>query len=215
MHSPLNLPSHLVFCGTVLNGNVALSFVVFWTKKWYPSFIRKVLVLQKTCFKVKDTINPSQLFIFTNNIRCSRLPLWVGCFIYFKFLHVSFHIFSSIKETNWLMNKRMCVLLFDVFKHLLLRKTEVLKTYLKSKLLGKKIWRNALALKSKTVQGIFEKTFIMALLSSQLSFVYKTMSQIYYKLFRFGDIRLLSEFLRKRGWFQGQNERFPKYLAKY
>ena len=32
----------------------------------------------------------------------------------------------------------MCVLLFDVFKHLLLRKTDVLKTYGKSKFLGKK-----------------------------------------------------------------------------
>ena len=32
--------------------------------------------------------------------------------------------------------------------------------------LGKKIWRNALTLKSKKVQGIFGKTFILALLSS-------------------------------------------------
>ena len=31
--------------------------------------------------------------------------------------------------------------------------------------LGKKIWRNALALKSKKVQGIFGETFILALLS--------------------------------------------------
>ena len=60
----------------------------------------------------------------------------------------------------------MCVLLFDVFKHLPLRKTDVLKTCRKSKILGKKIWRNALALKSKKVQGIFGKTFILALLSS-------------------------------------------------
>ena len=40
----------------------------------------------------------------------------------------------------------MDVLLFDVIKYLLLRKTDVLKTCQKSKLLGKKIWRNALAL---------------------------------------------------------------------
>ena len=60
----------------------------------------------------------------------------------------------------------MCVILFDVFKHLLLRKTDVLKTCRKSKFLGKKIWRNALALKSKKVQGIFGETFILALLSS-------------------------------------------------
>ena len=60
----------------------------------------------------------------------------------------------------------MCVLLIDVFTHLLLRKTVVLKTCRKSKFLGKKIWRNALVLKSKKVQGIFGKTFILALLSA-------------------------------------------------
>ena len=60
----------------------------------------------------------------------------------------------------------MYVLLFDVFKHLLLRKTDVLKTCQKSKLPGKKIWRNALALKSKKVQGIFGEKFVLALLSS-------------------------------------------------
>ena len=32
--------------------------------------------------------------------------------------------------------------------------------------LGKKIWRNALTLKNKKVQGIFGETFILALLSS-------------------------------------------------
>ena len=62
----------------------------------------------------------------------------------------------------------MCVLLFDAFKNLLLRKTEVLKTYQISKLLGKKIWRNVQALKSKKVQGIFGKTFILALLYSSV-----------------------------------------------
>ena len=60
----------------------------------------------------------------------------------------------------------MCVLLFDIFKHLLLRKTDVLKTCWESKFLQKKIWRNAPALKSKKVQGIFGETFILALLSS-------------------------------------------------
>ena len=47
----------------------------------------------------------------------------------------------------------------------------------------------------------------------QLSFVYKTVSQISFNLFWSGDRRLLSEFLRKWGWFQGHNERFPKYLG--
>ena len=53
----------------------------------------------------------------------------------------------------------MCVLLFDLFKHLLLRKTDVLKACRKSKFLGKKIRRNALALKSKKVQSISEKVY--------------------------------------------------------
>ena len=44
-----------------------------------------------------------------------------------------------------------------IVKHLLLRKTDVLKTCRK---------RNALALKSKKVQGIFGETFILPLLSS-------------------------------------------------
>ena len=56
--------------------------------------------------------------------------------------------------------------LFDVFKHLLLKKTDVLKTFRKSKFIGKKIWRNALGLKSKKVQVTFGGTFILALLSS-------------------------------------------------
>ena len=36
----------------------------------------------------------------------------------------------------------------------------------KTKFLWKKIWRNALALKSKKVQGTFDEMFILALLSS-------------------------------------------------
>ena len=47
----------------------------------------------------------------------------------------------------------------------------------------------------------------------QLSFVYKTMSQISYNLFCSGDKRLLSEFLRKWGWFHRHNEHFPKYIG--
>ena len=60
----------------------------------------------------------------------------------------------------------MYALLFDVFKHLLLGKLDVLRICWKSKFLRKKIWRTTLALISKKVQGIFGKTFILALLSS-------------------------------------------------
>ena len=44
------------------------------------------------------------------------------------------YIFSSIKKTN----KVMCVLLCDVFRYLLLTKIDVLKSFKKSKFLGKK-----------------------------------------------------------------------------
>ena len=57
----------------------------------------------RTCFlayftqcRVKDTINPLQLFIFTNVIRSSRLPIWVGCFIYFKFTRVISIVYQSL-----------------------------------------------------------------------------------------------------------------------
>ena len=56
-----------------------------------------------------------------------------------KIKDINCYIFSSVKETNWLINKGMCVLLYDVFKHLQLRKTYVFKTCQKSKFLRKKI----------------------------------------------------------------------------
>ena len=37
----------------------------------------------------KNKKNLLQLFIFTNVIRCSKLPLWMGYFIYLKFTRVS------------------------------------------------------------------------------------------------------------------------------
>ena len=60
----------------------------------------------------------------------------------------------------------MFVILFDVFKHLLLRKTDVLKTCRKDKFLGKIILRNALVLMNKKVQVILGKTFVLALATS-------------------------------------------------
>ena len=47
----------------------------------------------------------------------------------------------------------------------------------------------------------------------QLSFAYKTLSQISFNLFCSGDNRFLSELLRKSGWLQGHNEHFPNILA--
>ena len=52
----------------------------------------------------------------------------------YQFNSLSIAKSCSIKETNWLINKGICVLLFDVFKTLLLRKTDVLKIYQKGHL---------------------------------------------------------------------------------
>ena len=42
--------------------------------------------------------------------------------MYFNFTPVNFtRVFSSIKETNWLISKGMCVFLFDVFNRCSLR----------------------------------------------------------------------------------------------
>ena len=47
----------------------------------------------------------------------------------------------------------------------------------------------------------------------QLSFVYESVSQIFFNLFCSGDKRLLSEFFRIWGSFHRHNERFFKYIG--
>ena len=61
------------------------------------NFLRKRKV-KSSDFKtyVKETINPLQLFISTNVIRCSRLQLWVGYFIYLKFTRVTSIIYQLL-----------------------------------------------------------------------------------------------------------------------
>ena len=49
----------------------------------------------------------------------------------------------------------MCSFIWG-FIYFPLRKTDILKTCRKSKFLGKKIWRNALALKSKEIKGFYQ-----------------------------------------------------------
>ena len=106
--------------------------------------------------------------------------------------------FSSIKEIN------------RYVKHLLLRKTGILKT---SILLERRfeemhqIWR---AKKHKVYWG--KRLFCHYPL--QLSFMYTIVSEISFNLFWSGDKRLLSESLRRWGWFHRHNERFPNTLAK-
>ena len=82
----------------------------------------------------------------------------------------------------------MCVLLLDVFKHLLFKKIDTLKTCRKSKFLRKKIWRNVLALKSTKVQ-VYSGKRLFWYCYLQLSFVYKTLSHISFKLFFVGEIK--------------------------
>ena len=118
----------------------------------------------------------------------------------------------QLKKQNWLINKGMCVLLFDVFKHLLLRKTGVLKTCRKGKFLRKKIWRNAPVWRAKRYK-VYSGKRLFWYYYLQLFFFCKTVSQLSFKLFCSGDKSLLSELLRKWGWIQGHNERFPKYLG--
>ena len=65
--------------------------------------------------------------------------------------------FSSVKEINRLISKGMANIYY----------WEKL-TFSNCDFLGKKIWKNALDLKSKKVQGIFGETLILALTSSDV-----------------------------------------------
>ena len=104
--------------------------------------------------------------------------------------------FRSIKEIN------------RYVKHLLLRKTDILKTLILSERKFEEmhyLWR-------AKRYNVYSGKCLLWHYRLQLSFAYKTMSQISFNLFWSGDKRLLSEFLRKWGWFHRHNERFPKYL---
>ena len=140
---------------------------------------------------------------------------------------ISRYIFNSIKEKNWLINKRICVRLFDVFngcswvKKLIVKgmsniyyweKLTFSKFVGKANFLGKKIEEIHYLWSAKTYK-VYSRKRSFRYYCLQLSFVYKTVSQISFNLFCSGDKRLLSEFFRKWGWFQGHNERFPKYLS--
>ena len=68
-----------------------------------PKFHLRLTVLSQkeederfaSCY-LKYIVNSIQLFIFTNVIHCSRLRLWVGYFIYFKFTPVSSIVYQSL-----------------------------------------------------------------------------------------------------------------------
>ena len=83
--------------------------------------------------------------------------------------------FISIKEINRLISKGMSNICYE----------EQLK-FSNFNFLGKKIWRNALALKSKKVQGIFGEIFILALSSSAVFRLQNRVSD-FLDLFCLGD----------------------------
>ena len=120
------------------------------------------------------------LFYILKQLRC-----WFSDYVLFYIIWCFKWMFFS-KEINRQRN----------IKHLLLRKTDFLKTCRKSKFLGMKIWRNARALKSKRYKVYWGKRLFYHY-CLQLPFVYKTVSQISFNLFCSGNKRLLSEFLRK------------------
>ena len=99
----------------------------------------------------------------------------------------------------------MCSL-FDIFKHLLLRKTDVLQTCQKSKSLRKKIWKNAPVWRAKRYK-VYSGKHLFWHYYLQLSFVYKTMSQISFKLF-------CSGFLGNEVDFRDIKNISPNILAK-
>ena len=108
--------------------------------------------------------------------------------------------FSSIKERNRLISKRIS----NIYYWETLTFSKLVE---KENLSERLIWRNALALESKKVQSKFGEKFILAF------FYAAVFLQISFNFFCSGDKRFLSEFLKKWGWLQGHNERFPKYLG--
>ena len=134
--------------------------------------------------------------------------------------------FSSIREINRLKRKGKCVLLFNVFNgcytviNSLISKgmsnitIEKNVERLKRRFSRKENLKKCSSFERAKRYKIYSRKSLLRHYRLQLSFVYKTVFQIYSNLFCSGDKSLLSEFLRKWGWFHGHNERFTKYLAK-
>ena len=132
-----------------------LQFVYLWQLAALCSMANFGLLSRKqpltryshTRYYFKDTINLLQLFIIF-------LPMLYVVLDYYHFeqvilskftpvtqvdSYINPYIICSIKETNWLRNKGMCIFLFDVFEHLLLRKTSITKHVGKVNFLERKL----------------------------------------------------------------------------
>ena len=91
----------------------------------------------------------------------------------------------------------MFVLLFDVFKYLLLRNTDVLKTCQKNKISWKENWNKFTSYEEQKSYKVYSGNRLLWPYYLQLSFVNKIMSQIPFNLFCSEYKRLLSDFLWK------------------
>ena len=105
-----------------------------------------------------------------------------------------------IKNVNRFLSKGVCVLLFDIFNECSLVQLKkqigwhgkecptftIKKNWYSEKFdfFRKKICRNALALKSKKVQGIVRETFILVLLSSSVFCLQNSVSYLFKTVLR-------------------------------
>ena len=101
----------------------------------------------------------------------------------------------------------MCFFIWCL-KHLLLRKTDVLKIYRTEKEISRKenLRKCTSFEEPKGKRYIQEKVYFGVI-------IFLFLSSALFKLICLGDKRRFSEFLRKWGWFQGHNEGFPKYVV--
>ena len=122
----------------------------------------------------------------------------------------------------------MFVLLFDVFNRYSLVKKWIGKQmsniyYWEKLIFSKLVWEVNFSEKNLKKWAGFEEqkgtkythgNFYFGIWHClQLSFVYKTVSQIYFNLFCLGDERLLSELGNEVDFRYIHNEHFPKYLG--
>ena len=106
----------------------------------------------------------------------------------------------------------MSVLLFDVFKLLLLRKTDILKPCQKSKFLGKKIWRNSFEEQKDTgyvLENIYFGIIIFSCLSSTKPCLRFLLNSFVWEIKGF-----YQSYLRNEVDFRDMMNVFPTILAK-
>ena len=134
------------------------------------------------------------------------------------FFYLMFLMDVLIQLKKWI-GKAMCVLLFDTLINRLIWKGMSNIYYWKKLTFSKPRFPRKENLQKSTNFEEQEGTrcirgnVLYWNYCLQLPFGYKTVSQISFKFFCSGGKSLLSELLWKLGWFQGHNERFPKYLS--